>query len=599
MPPVQPPADHPHRARPGTRSGSLQRSLLALVLVPLVGLVGLVGYAVQEQAERAGAAAAATDEVRSAVALDVVRAAVAQEVVPVLGRAVLGDPATAASVGLDGASLAALPTSAGADLGARLSAAQRTTDEAVAAAGTTGAAARAAAAGREVRRLRAQSGDGDLSAVFGGYRGLVARLAVRVGDHLQRASAAGLDDAGTRAVADLQRISRASSLASVEVPLYFSSLTTSGEERLEDRAAFLSTWGGYAVAATEVTSLSSPRSAARWTGVVSTPEAVRLEALLRTAALQDGSLEPAQFLALTEADSARDAALGAVVARTGADAVTAAGGPAREARDTLRVLVAVCALLVAGTLAAALLLRRWIAAPLGRLAAQARAVSDGELLDVEESGPAEVRTVARGLAAAVDNLRRVRDQAQAVADGALDADVVHRPVHGPLGEVVHDSVRRMVGALSERERLQADLAHQASHDALTGLPNRAQALLLVEAALHRAARSGGRIGLLFVDLDHFKAVNDTHGHSAGDELLRVLAARMAACLRGGDVVARLGGDEFVVLVEGGDGRAAGTADAALVDLGRRLIDAVSEPVALSGRHAGAQVRVGASVGRAG
>lgn len=295
-------------------------------------------------------------------------------------------------------------------------------------------------------------------------------------------------------------------------------------------------------------------------------------------------------MGLTTANGTRDEALRTLVRATGERAVDRAREPAAAARRALGLLVGLCSLIVAGTLAAALLLRRWVAVPLRRLAEQARSVSDGDLVNVEESGPLEVRTVARGLAAAVDNLRRVRDQARAVADGALDAEVVRRPVHGPLGEVVHASVLQMVGALRERELLQEVLAHQASHDALTGLPNRTHATELVAAALARSTRHDGRVGLLFVDLDHFKTVNDTHGHAAGDELLRVVAGRMAGALRGGDAPARLGGDEFVVVVEHVDD------EARLVDLGTRVIAAVSAPVELSGRHAGVRVRVGASVG---
>ena len=88
------------------------------------------------------------------------------------------------------------------------------------------------------------------------------------------------------------------------------------------------------------------------------------------------------------------------------------------------------------------------------------------------------------------------------------------------------SIDQIVAANRQRERLQSDLAHQAAHDSLTGLPNRAQAMRLIRAALSRAQRSGAVIGLLFVDLDGFKRVNDTLGHAAGDELLREVAQRM-------------------------------------------------------------------------
>ncbi|WP_432541804.1 putative bifunctional diguanylate cyclase/phosphodiesterase [Kineococcus sp. SYSU DK002] len=582
------------------RPGTLRRSLFALVLVPVAGLVGFMGHAVDQQATRARAAATAAEDVRSAVALDAVRAAVAREVVPVLGRAVLQDPRAASSVGVDPGALSPLSAAAAPALAAQRHAVQLGTDAAVAAAAGTGAQDRARAAERRVRELRASTADGDLVAVFTGYREVASDLAAQVGQLLRSARAAGLDEAGTGALTDLQLVSRASALASAEVPLLFAAARPQAGE--PDREAFLTAWGGYRGAAAEVEAQGSPHVVRAWREATSSAGAVAVDGPLRAAALDGQPPSLAAFVGLAAANGTRDAALRVVVETTGTLATDTARAPVVRAERTLRLLVALCALLVLGTLAAALLLRRWIAAPLDRLAAQARAVSDGVLVDVDESGPLEVRTVARGLAVAVDTLRRVRDQAQAVADGALDADVVHRPVRGALGEVVHASVQQMVGALHERERLQEVLAHQATHDALTGLPNRARAGELIVAALDRATRRGddppARVGLLFVDLDHFKAVNDTHGHAAGDQLLRVVGDRMSACLHEGPhggphegaALARLGGDEFVVIVEGVRG------EAGLVDLATRLLDAVCAPVELAGPTPGAQVRVGASIG---
>ncbi|CAN5202933.1 hypothetical protein BH11PSE10_BH11PSE10_19600 [soil metagenome] len=95
---------------------------------------------------------------------------------------------------------------------------------------------------------------------------------------------------------------------------------------------------------------------------------------------------------------------------------------------------------------------------------------------------------------------------------------------------------------------QAQLRYQATHDALTGLPNRLLGRQLVDNALAQARRADGRIGLMFVDLDNFKSVNDSLGHTAGDELLCRVAERLAASLRSYDVVIRHGGDEFLLLL---------------------------------------------------
>jgi diguanylate cyclase (GGDEF)-like protein/PAS domain S-box-containing protein len=101
--------------------------------------------------------------------------------------------------------------------------------------------------------------------------------------------------------------------------------------------------------------------------------------------------------------------------------------------------------------------------------------------------------------------------------------------------------------ITERKRLEADLAHQATHDSLTGLPNRSLLLDHLELDLARAEREGRRVAVLFLDLDRFKQVNDTLGHDAGDELLAQVARRIAEVVRPADTVARLGGDEFVIL----------------------------------------------------
>ena len=104
--------------------------------------------------------------------------------------------------------------------------------------------------------------------------------------------------------------------------------------------------------------------------------------------------------------------------------------------------------------------------------------------------------------------------------------------------------------ISDRKEAMARIEFLANHDALTRLPNRSLLLDRARQALVRAERNRGKVGLIFLDLDHFKNINDSLGHPVGDQLLVELAARLNACVRESDTVCRLGGDEFVVLVEG-------------------------------------------------
>jgi diguanylate cyclase (GGDEF)-like protein/PAS domain S-box-containing protein len=140
--------------------------------------------------------------------------------------------------------------------------------------------------------------------------------------------------------------------------------------------------------------------------------------------------------------------------------------------------------------------------------------------------------------------------------------------------------------LSEQKHFEAQLAHQALHDALTGLPNRVMFADHVGQALARVRRHGQMCGVLFVDLDRFKAVNDTLGHAAGDLLLSQAARRIRAAVRETDTLARLGGDEFVVLCEDVEGVHHVT------DLAQRIITSLQAPFQLGDDDA----QVSASIG---
>jgi diguanylate cyclase (GGDEF)-like protein/PAS domain S-box-containing protein len=137
------------------------------------------------------------------------------------------------------------------------------------------------------------------------------------------------------------------------------------------------------------------------------------------------------------------------------------------------------------------------------------------------------------------------------------------------------AVAEILGMALARLRGEERMRHDAVHDPLTGLANRTLLRDRLEQALARSERKGGASGLLFVDLDNFKQVNDEYGHATGDAVLVELGQRLQNAVRPTDTVARLGGDEFVVVCEELD-------DETAIALGRRLHDAVGQPVLIDG-----------------
>lgn len=176
------------------------------------------------------------------------------------------------------------------------------------------------------------------------------------------------------------------------------------------------------------------------------------------------------------------------------------------------------------------------------------------------------------------------------------ARLLHRDGSWPSCEIVaanllaEPAVRGTVVTtrdVTERESLRRDLVRRATHDDLTGLSNRALFNDRLEHALaRRPVANAPGCAVLFVDLNDFKTINDTLGHDAGDQALRVVAERLTACIRPADTAARLGGDEFAVLIEDVRGRAG------VDEIADRIITAVAQPIP----RGDAEMRLTASVG---
>lgn len=182
----------------------------------------------------------------------------------------------------------------------------------------------------------------------------------------------------------------------------------------------------------------------------------------------------------------------------------------------------------------------------------------------------------------------------------LDDHLVAAAVHAGAAECLVKSAQsvhalpRAVSIAIERQRhlteIEAawiDAAHRAAHDPLTGLANRSLFFDHLDRALALGERYDRKTGLLFIDVDDLKVINDTHGHAAGDRVIRAVAARLRACIRRSDAVARIGGDEFVVLVPDVTSRR----DLQLVR--RELLARLHEPIDLGG---GRTLAPGASIG---
>jgi diguanylate cyclase (GGDEF)-like protein/PAS domain S-box-containing protein len=181
-------------------------------------------------------------------------------------------------------------------------------------------------------------------------------------------------------------------------------------------------------------------------------------------------------------------------------------------------------------------------------------------------------------------------------DGRWEGELVNRHKNGQLFDewlkiaaVGEGSDRRYVALLSDitvKKRREEEMWQRANFDELTGLPNRALLADRMAQAIARAERSGSQLGVLFIDLDRFKPVNDEYGHQAGDELLRQVAGRIGNCLRQEDTVARIGGDEFLALLP-----AIRDAEAAL-SIADKVLASLLAPFKVEGHF----VEIGASIG---
>ena len=192
---------------------------------------------------------------------------------------------------------------------------------------------------------------------------------------------------------------------------------------------------------------------------------------------------------------------------------------------------------------------------------------------------------------------RVASVIAAGSEITYDSVVLHRdgtriPVELIVRTMQHQDERlrmTIVRDMRDRVEAQARIHHLAHHDSLTGLPNRAAFVERIDERLPPALALGQSLALLFIDLDHFKRINDSLGHPVGDALLQTVALRVVATLRTGDLVARFGGDEFVVML-GGDITPVGAQEVA-----HKLLATIGEAVEVDGRQLSVTPSIGIAV----
>ena len=168
------------------------------------------------------------------------------------------------------------------------------------------------------------------------------------------------------------------------------------------------------------------------------------------------------------------------------------------------------------------------------------------------------------------------------------------PVHGKdelgtLARSISQMQEHILAHLNDLNLRNEDMEHRARHDALTGAPNREMFFDLLQFSIVNARRNGLQLAVLFIDIDHFKHINDTSGHAAGDAVLIAAVQRLKATIRESDTVARLGGDEFIVMIQPVDD------PQQLAVIAQKLTDALQEPIEFEGQSLHISASIGVSI----
>jgi diguanylate cyclase (GGDEF)-like protein len=569
--------------RPARRKVRLWTCLVGLVLVPILALTTL---ATATSVRRAAVARkAAILERHTAALVDVFR----------LGFQVV-DEATVAQAMLViptlGVSAQELESKIGVDIQVRWREAPRLTDVALQALPETTWVVQVATA---LRVARGNAAAGRLSpADLARYAWVQQTIKQNTLELLNQVEAGGnelSDDGAANGAAERSRAAYEALLAATdEAPLFFA-VYLSGDPSLA-RQQLAAAQQRYTLFLAELGRRDAARLGSVWTAVTTDPLAARFDQAV-TRLLGSRPDQPAALAAVGGptyvAGQRRIGVLRQLVERSIVDLEHQTHNRAATARASLWTSVAGTILIWLLTLLGAWLVTRMIARPLRALADRARQVNDGELdvPPVAEHGVREVVEVTHVFNDMVRNLGLLGRQAEALASGDLSDSSLTGSLPGALGRSLHGSVERLSESLQARDMLADRLRHEATHDKLTGLLNRAAATVSLERAVGRARRTGEQLVVLVVDLDGVKAINSSHGQRSGDQLLVGCARRFMTVARDSDTLARLDSDEFVLIADVPD-------VATAVGLAERVRAAVSDPILVEG----VELKVTASVGLA-
>jgi hypothetical protein len=210
-----------------------------------------------------------------------------------------------------------------------------------------------------------------------------------------------------------------------------------------------------------------------------------------------------RLVPLVQAGTDRALDIEELVAIVLADALEQSSTLRTNARNDLALAVAASLLVGLASFLFAGIVSRRLSASLAAVSKKAKQIANGDLSfdATDAAGPLEIVTMHQVMDDLVQNLRIVQRQSTALANGSLDDEALSLPAPGPLGAALQASVQRLARSMREREELQEQLSHQATHDPLTGLPNRAAAVFTIEQALARSHRSDTNMAVFFVDLD--------------------------------------------------------------------------------------------------